>query len=248
MPERPEDSLRIQPGRGCKIICAVASILIIEDDPKTAAAIAEGLEREGHETQIVSSGTEGDTLLSHSRFDALILDWMLPGLNGIDLLSRLRERANKIPVLILTARDHVEDRVSGLDRGADDYLVKPFALAELSARVRALLRRAETQEPGDPQVADLTLDVQRRIAHRAGAEILLTPREFDVLHCLMRHQGRVVTRAMLADAVWRDVPRATPLDNVIDVHLAHLRRKIDEGQRVKLLRTIRGIGFSLCAP
>jgi two-component system copper resistance phosphate regulon response regulator CusR len=173
---------------------------------------------------------------------------MLPGLSGIDLLSRLRARANKVPVLILTARDQIEDRVLGLDRGADDYLVKPFALAELSARVRALLRRAETQEPSHPQVADLTLDVQTRIAHRGGVEILLTPREFDVLHCLMRHQGRVVTRAMLADAVWRDVPRATPLDNVIDVHLAHLRRKIDDGQGVKLLRTIRGVGFSLCAP
>jgi two-component system, OmpR family, copper resistance phosphate regulon response regulator CusR len=226
---------------------AVASILIVEDDPKTAAAIAEGLRRDGHETQLATTGSDGDSLLSQAKFDALVLDWMLPGLSGIDLLSRLRERANRIPVLILTARDQVEDRVLGLDRGADDYLVKPFALAELSARVRALLRRAETQEPSQPQVADLTLDVQRRIAHRAGVEILLTPREFDVLHCLMRHQGRVVTRAMLADAVWRDVPRATPLDNVIDVHLAHLRRKIDDGQGVKLLRTIRGVGFSLCA-
>jgi two-component system copper resistance phosphate regulon response regulator CusR len=230
----------------CQIICAVASILIVEDDPKTAAAIAEGLQRDGHETHLASSGTDGEALLSQSRFDALVLDWMLPGLSGIDLLSRLRARASKLPVLLLTARDQVEDRVSGLDRGADDYLVKPFALAELSARVRALLRRAETQEP--TQVADLTLDVQRRIAHRAGVEILLTPREFDVLHCLIRHQGRVVTRAMLADAVWRDVPRATPLDNVIDVHLAHLRRKIDDGQSSKLLRTIRGVGFSLCAP
>jgi two-component system copper resistance phosphate regulon response regulator CusR len=226
----------------------VASILIVEDDPKTAAAIAEGLRRDGHETQIATTGNNGDALLAQSRFDALVLDWMLPGLSGIDLLSRLRARANKVPVLILTARDQIEDRVLGLDRGADDYLVKPFALAELSARVRALLRRAETQEPSHPQVADLTLDVQTRIAHRGGVEILLTPREFDVLHCLMRHQGRVVTRAMLADAVWRDVPRATPLDNVIDVHLAHLRRKIDDGQGVKLLRTIRGVGFSLCAP
>lgn len=226
----------------------MASILIVEDDPKTATAIAEGLRRDGHETQLATTGADGDSLLSQSRFDALVLDWMLPGLSGIDLLSRLRERANRIPVLILTARDQIEDRVIGLDRGADDYLVKPFALAELSARVRALLRRAETQEPSHPQVSDLTLDVQRRIAHRAGVEILLTPREFDVLHCLMRHQGRVVTRAMLADAVWRDVPRATPLDNVIDVHLAHLRRKIDDGQDVKLLRTIRGVGFSLCAP
>jgi two-component system copper resistance phosphate regulon response regulator CusR len=226
----------------------VASILIVEDDPKTASAIAEGLRRESHETQIAASGNEADVLLTDGHFDALVLDWMLPGLSGIDLLTRMRSRSIKTPVLILTARDQVEDRVAGLDHGADDYLVKPFALAELSARVRALLRRAETQEPARRQVGDLTLDVERRIAHRAGVEILLTPREFDVLQCLMRHQGRVVTRAMLADAVWRDVPRATPLDNVIDVHLAHLRRKIDDGQSMRLLRTIRGVGFSLCAP
>jgi two-component system, OmpR family, copper resistance phosphate regulon response regulator CusR len=226
----------------------VATILIVEDDPKTAAAIADGLKRDGHATQIATSGTAADELLGQASFDVVILDWMLPGMTGIDVLTRARARTNRTAILLLTARDHVEDRVTGLDRGADDYLVKPFALAELSARVRALVRRAEAQEPVQRQVADLILDTQRRIAHRGGVEILLTPREFDVLQCLMRQQGAVVTRAMLADAVWRDVPRATPLDNVIDVHLAHLRRKIDEGQPVKLLRTIRGVGFSLCAP
>jgi len=226
----------------------VASILIVEDDPKTAAAIAEGLQRDGHATQIAANGIIGDEILSQSSFDVVVLDWMLPGLSGIDILARTRARTNRIPVLLLTARDHVDDRVTGLDQGADDYLVKPFALAELSARIRALIRRAEAQEPVQRQVADLVLDTQRRIAHRGGVEILLTPREFDMLQCLMRQQGHVVTRAMLADAVWRDVPRATPLDNVIDVHLAHLRRKIDEGQAVKLLRTIRGVGFSICAP
>jgi two-component system, OmpR family, copper resistance phosphate regulon response regulator CusR len=227
----------------------VASILIVEDDPKTAAAIADGLQRDGHVTRIAASGIDGDELLDHTSFDALILDWMLPGMSGIDVLARVRARSSRIPVLLLTARDLVEDRVTGLDLGADDYLVKPFALTELSARVRALIRRAEAvHEPAHQQVADLALDTQRRIAHRAGSEILLTPREFDVLHCLMRHQGKVVTRAMLADAVWRDVPRATPLDNVIDVHVAHLRRKIDDGRSVKLLRTIRGLGFSICAP
>lgn len=226
----------------------MASILIVEDDPKTAAAIADGLQRDGHDTRIAASGTAGDEFLGKLSFDVVILDWMLPGMSGIDVLARARARSNRIPVLLLTARDHVDDRVTGLDQGADDYLVKPFALAELSARVRALVRRSEAQEPTQRQVGDLVLDTQRRIAHRAGIEILLTPREFDVLQCLMRQQGQVVTRAMLADVVWRDVPRATPLDNVIDVHLAHLRRKIDEGQAVKLLRTIRGVGFSLCAP
>jgi two-component system copper resistance phosphate regulon response regulator CusR len=226
----------------------VASILIVEDDPKTAAAIAEGLQRDGHVTRIAGNGSEGNELLSHSTFDAVILDWMLPGLTGIEVLGRVRAREDRIPVLLLTARDQIEDRVAGLDQGADDYLVKPFALAELSARIRALIRRAEAQEPIHREVADLILDVQRRVAQRAGVEIALTPREFDVLHCLMRHQGQVVTRAMLAESVWRDVPRATPLDNVIDVHLAHLRRKIDDGHPVKLLQTIRGVGLSICAP
>ena len=226
----------------------MASILIVEDDPKTAAAIAHGLQRDGHVTQIAGNGIAGNEILNQSKFDAVILDWMLPGLTGLELLGRVRARADRTPVLLLTARDHIEDRVSGLDQGADDYLIKPFALAELSARVRALIRRAEAQEPAHREVGDLTLDVQRRMAQRGGVEILLTPREFDVLHCLMRHQGEVVTRAMLAESIWRDVPRATPLDNVIDVHLAHLRRKIDEGHQTRLLRTVRGVGFSICAP
>jgi two-component system, OmpR family, copper resistance phosphate regulon response regulator CusR len=226
----------------------VASILIVEDDLKTATAIADGLTREGHVTRIATAGDAGDELLGGSKFDALILDWMLPGMSGIELLGRLRGRADRIPVLLLTARDQVSDRVTGLDQGADDYLVKPFALAELSARLRALLRRAEPHEPCQRQASDLTLDTQRRVANRAGKEIALTPREFDVLHCLMRHQGRVVTRAMLAEQVWRDVPRATPLDNVIDVHLAHLRRKIDDGHEERLITTVRGVGFLICTP
>jgi two-component system copper resistance phosphate regulon response regulator CusR len=227
---------------------SVATILIIEDDPKTSAAIADGLRREGYESAVADNGDAGDEFLQRQAFDAVILDWMLPGLSGLDVLARARARANRVPVLLLTARDEIEDRVMGLDHGADDYLVKPFALAELSARVRALLRRAEGQEPFHLQVGDLALDTQRRLAKRGSADILLTPREFDVLQCLMRHQGQVVTRAMLADAVWRDVPRATPLDNVIDVHLAHLRRKIDDGRQTKLLRTVRGVGFLICAP
>ena len=226
----------------------MASILIVEDDPKTAAAIADGLRRDGHATRIAGNGTAGNEILSQVTFDAVILDWMLPGLSGIEVLSRMRGRQDRIPVLLLTARDHIEDRVAGLDQGADDYLVKPFSLAELSARVRALIRRAEAHEPAHREVGDLSLDVQRRVAQRGGVEILLTPREFDVLHCLMRHQGQVVTRAMLAESVWRDAPRATPLDNVIDVHLAHLRRKIDDGHPIKLLRTIRGVGLLICAP
>jgi len=155
----------------------------------------------------------------------------------------MRAKGTRVPVLLLTARDSVEDRVLGLDAGADDYLVKPFALAELSARLRALLRRAD--DPSRRQLADLVLDTEQRRAQRGADDIALTPREFDLLQCLMRHQGQIVTRAMLAQVVWRDVPRATSLDNVIDVHMAHLRRKIDDGHPQRLLHTVRGVGFFL---
>ena len=186
----------------------MASILIVEDDPKTAAAIADGLQRDGHATRIAGNGTAGNEILSQSTFDAVILDWMLPGLTGIEVLSRIRTRHDRIPVLLLTARDQIEDRVAGLDQGADDYLIKPFSLAELSARVRALIRRAEAHEPTHLEVGDLILDTQRRVAQRGGVDIALTPREFDVLHCLMRHQGQVVTRAMLAMQTGSSSPSA----------------------------------------
>jgi two-component system copper resistance phosphate regulon response regulator CusR len=170
---------------------------------------------------------------------------MLPGRDGIEILRTLRTRGAKPPVLLLTARDAVEDRVLGLDSGADDYLVKPFAFAELLARMRALLRRAGKDEVLRKQAGDLVLDLQSRRARRAGQEIELTPREFDLLACLMRYEGQVVTRQMLAREVWREINRATPLDNVIDVHLAHLRKKVDEGRPARLIQTVRGVGFML---
>ena len=170
---------------------------------------------------------------------------MLPGRDGIEILKTLRARGAKPSVLLLTARDTVEDRVTGLDSGADDYLVKPFAFAELLARIRVLLRRTAQDELTRKQVDDLILDIQSRRAWRAGQEIMLTPREFDLLVYLMRYEGQVVTRQMLAQEVWREPNRATPLDNVIDVHLAHLRKKVDEGRRTKLLQTVRGVGFLL---
>ena len=170
---------------------------------------------------------------------------MLPGRDGIEILKTLRGRGTKTPVLLLTARDAIEDRVLGLDAGADDYLVKPFAFAELLARIRALSRRAGQEEPLRKQIADLELDVQTRRVVRGSQEIVLTPREFDLLLYLLCHQGQAVTRQMLAKEVWREPHRATPLDNVIDVHVAHLRKKIDEGQRVKLIHTVRGVGFLL---
>jgi DNA-binding response OmpR family regulator len=157
----------------------------------------------------------------------------------------LRKRGLKTPVVLLTARDALEDRVLGLETGADDYLVKPFAFAELLARIKALLRRAGDAEPLRKRVGDLELNVETREAARAGETITLTPREFELLAYLVRHKGQTVTRAMLAKDVWRELQRATPIDNVIDVHVAHLRRKIDDAHSTKLIHTVRGVGFVL---
>lgn len=224
---------------------AQVKIMVIEDDVKTVQAIRRGLTTEGYETVTARNGDEGWTLLNSNSFDLVVLDWMLPGRDGIEILKLLRSRGPKPPVLLLTARDAVEDRVLGLDSGADDYLVKPFAFAELLARMRVLLRRTVEAELLRKQVDDLVLDIQSRRAWRAGLEIDLTPREFDLLVYLMRHEGQVVTRQMLAQEVWRETNRVTPLDNVIDVHLAHLRKKVDEGRRCKLVQTVRGVGFML---
>ena len=221
-------------------------ILIVEDDAKTARAIRCGLEAEGYVAAIAKTGDEGFARLSSEAFDLVLLDWMLPGRDGIEILKSLRLQGTKPPVLLLTARDAVEDRVLGLDSGADDYLVKPFAFAELLARLRVLLRRSGQDESLQIQVGDLALDLRTRQAWRGTDEIALTPREFDLLVFLMRYEGQVVTRPMLAREVWRETNRSTPLDNVIDVHLARLRRKVDEGRPAKLIHTVRGVGF-ICA-
>lgn len=223
----------------------MAQILIIEDDPKTAAALREGLRLDGHDAVAATTGEEGTTLCRSRTFDAIVLDWMLPGRSGIDVLKTLRADGIRTPVLLLTARDTIEDRVLGLDSGADDYLIKPFAFAELSARVRALVRRIGEPDPLHRRVGDLMLDLTQRRARRGTRQIPLTPKEFDLLCYLARHQGQTVTRQMLAKDVWHEVHRVTPLDNVIDVHIAHLRRKIDEGEQKKLIHTVRGVGFTL---
>ena len=223
----------------------MAKILIIEDDAKTANAIRTGLRGEGYDATIAKTGEDGFFQLNAEPFDLVILDWMLPGRDGIEILKTLRARGTKTPVLLLTARDAIEDRVLGLDSGADDYLMKPFAFTELLARVRALLRRAGDTEALRKQIGDLVLDVENRRVMRGAQEIAVTPREFELLAYLLRHHGQTVTRQMLAKDVWREPHRATPLDNVIDVHVAHLRRKIDEGRRVKLIHTVRGVGFVL---
>jgi two-component system copper resistance phosphate regulon response regulator CusR len=221
-------------------------LIVIEDDEKTARALQTGLEKEGFSVVTARTGEDGFFLLNTGSFDLLVLDWMLPGRSGIEILKTLRgARGAKMPVLLLTARDAVDDRVLGLESGADDYLVKPFAFAELVARIRTLLRRAAPAEPLKKTFADLVVDLEARRASRAGKPVELTPREFDLLAYLLRQPGQVVTREMLAKEVWAETNRVTPLDNVIDVHIAHLRKKLDDGAAVKLIHTVRGVGFVL---
>jgi DNA-binding response OmpR family regulator len=221
-------------------------ILVVEDEAKVARALQEGLERQQYQVVVAGTGEEGFYLVSAEEFDLVILDLMLPGRDGLQVLSTLRKRGLLTPVLILTARDAIEDRVQGLDKGADDYLVKPFAFPELLARVRALLRRGRTQQVAlRLQLADLEMDLVPRRVRRGGKDVECTAREFELLEYLLRHKEQVVSREMLAREVWRETSRATPLDNVIDVHMARLRRKIDERFDRKLIHTIRGVGYVL---
>jgi two-component system copper resistance phosphate regulon response regulator CusR len=220
-------------------------LIIIEDDEKTSGALQSGLMQEGFSVTTAKTGEDGFFRLNTESFDLVVLDWMLPGRSGIEILKALRSRGARMPVLLLTARDAVHDRVHGLESGADDYLAKPFAFAELVARIRTLLRRAAPTEPLKKIFADLAVDLESRRAARAGKPVELTPREFDLLAYLLRQPGQVVTREMLARDVWNETNRLTPLDNVIDVHLAHLRKKLDDGHASKLLHTVRGVGFVL---
>ncbi len=220
-------------------------ILVIEDEKKVAHALHEGLHREQFDVTVANDGEDGFFLLFSQHFDLLILDLGLPKRDGIEVLKTLRQKNMTIPVLILTARDTVEDRVLGLGTGADDYLVKPFAFPELLARVHALLRRSTQEGKTRLCVADLELDLTTRSVKRNGLALSLTAREMELLEYLLRNANTVVTREMLVRDVWHVTTRATPLDNVIDVHIAHLRKKIDEPFDAKLLHTIRGVGFLL---
>lgn len=220
-------------------------ILVVEDEIKLARALKEGLEADHYEVSVVHTGEEGFYAVHEQAFDMVILDVMLPGRDGLEILGTLRRKGNTTPVLLLTAKDAIEDRVRGLDVGADDYLVKPFAFPELLARIRALLRRGKADLPEKLKLADLEVDAAERSVVRGGKTLDLTPREFDLLEYLLRHQGRVVSREMLARDIWKEPDRFTPLDNVIDVHVARLRRKVDDQFEKKLLQTVRGVGFVL---
>jgi two-component system, OmpR family, copper resistance phosphate regulon response regulator CusR len=223
----------------------MATLLIVEDDAKTAQALAVGLRNEGYDVTVAASGDEGFALSTTRSFDGIVLDWMLPGADGLQILKHVRAQGLRSAVLLLTARDAVADRVLGLDSGADDYLTKPFAFTELLARLRVLLRRSGERESQTREIGDLHVDLTNRHVKRGDRRIALSPREFDLLAYLARHQGQTVSRQMLARDVWHELQRATPLDNVIDVHIAHLRRKIDDGFPTKLLHTVRGVGFVL---
>jgi DNA-binding response OmpR family regulator len=218
-------------------------VLVIEDDPKVAGAVKAGLQGEGYEAVVSATGEDGYFRATTEPYDAILLDLGLPGRGGLEVLAGLRAKGLRVPVLVLTARDTVDDRVTGLDAGADDYLVKPFAFAELVARVRAMLRRGRPDEILRLRLADLELDPLTRSATRGAVPIELTTREFELLDYLLRHQGHIVSREMLARDVWKQPDRGTPLDNVIDVHIARLRKKVDDGAGVRLIHTIRGVGF-----
>ncbi len=220
-------------------------VLVVEDERKLAQILASALQAEHYEVVVARTGEDGFFRASAETFDLVVLDLMLPGRNGLEILQALRQRHLQTPVLILTARDGIEDRVTGLDLGADDYLVKPFALPELLARIRALLRRGRPSEALRLKAADLELDLVARRAVRGDRALDLTVREFELLEYLLRHQGHMVSREMLAREVWREPRRATPLDNVIDVQIARLRKKVDAEAGQRLIHTIRGVGFVL---
>jgi DNA-binding response OmpR family regulator len=218
-------------------------VLVVEDEQKVANALREGLEDEHYDVIVERTGEGAFFRVNTEAFDVILLDLGLPGRDGLEILAALRRRRLDTPVLVLTARDGLEDRVRGLDTGADDYLVKPFAFAELLARLRALVRRGRVSESPRLSVADLEVDLITRRVTRGGRPVELTVREFELLEHLVRHRGQVVSRETLARDVWKETSRTTPLDNVIDVHIARLRRKVDLDGVPKLIHTVRGVGF-----
>jgi DNA-binding response OmpR family regulator len=220
-------------------------ILVVEDELKVADALREGLEAEQYDVAVEGTGEGAFFRTATEAFDLILLDLALPGRSGLEVMGAIRGKGIAVPIIVLSARDTVHDRVTGLDGGADDYLVKPFAFAELLARIRVLLRRGQNADPREITVGALSLDLVARRVTRSGQSIDLTMREFDLLAHLMRYEGQVVSRETLTRDVWKESGRSTPLDNVIDVHMARLRRKIDFDDGTKMIHTLRGVGFML---
>ncbi len=216
-------------------------LLIVEDEKKVAGFIKKGLEEETYAVDVAYDGEEGFHLAELNQYDMIILDLMLPKMDGLEVLTRLRDKKVNTPILLLTAKDAVEDKVTGLNKGADDYLTKPFAFSELLARVRSLLRRGQAETKTELKVSDLSLDLVSHKVKRNGGEIELTGKEYSLLEYFMRNEGKVLTRTMIAEHVW-DYNFDT-FTNVIDVYVNHLRKKIDKKYPVKLLHTLRGIGY-----
>jgi DNA-binding response OmpR family regulator len=220
-------------------------VLVIEDDRKAAKLLAKGLQEEGFVVDVSATGEEGEAQASVNEYDVIVLDWLLPGKDGIAVCRELRGHGVSTPILMLTARDGLADRVNGLTVGADDYLTKPFAFAELLARIRALLRRSRLAQPTVIRVADLTIDPATRRVTRGGVPVALTAREYAILEVLARSGGEIVSRTRLVERVWDEA--SDVLDNLVDAHVSHLRKKIDRGG-VPLIHTVRGFGYRLGVP
>jgi DNA-binding response OmpR family regulator len=218
-------------------------VLLIEDDRKAAKLLAKGLQEEGFVIDVAPTGEEGEEQATVNEYDVIVLDWLLPGEDGIAVCRALRARDVSTPILMLTARDSLADRVNGLSTGADDYLTKPFAFAELLARIRALLRRSRLVRSAVLRVADLTLDPATRRVTRAGIAVALTSKEYAILEVLMRSAGEIVSRTRLVERVWDEA--SDVIDNLVDAHVSHLRKKIDRGGSRPLIHTVRGSGYRL---
>jgi DNA-binding response OmpR family regulator len=217
-------------------------ILVVEDDRRVASFIQRGLEEEGYAVDVAHEGLEAGASAQVVDYDCVVLDLMLPGRSGLQVLRDIRARKPELPVLILTAKDSLDERVAGLDSGADDYMGKPFALAELSARIRALLRRGKTHDP-ILRLADLEIDIARRRVTRGGRAIDLKPKEYALLEYLMRNSDRPLTRSLIIEHVWNI--HFDSVSNVVEVHINSLRKKIDRGADVPLIHTVRGVGYML---
>jgi DNA-binding response OmpR family regulator len=218
-------------------------VLLVEDDRKAAKLLAKGLHEEGFVVDVAPTGEAGEEQAFVNEYDVIVLDWLLPGKDGLAVCQSLRARDITTPILMLTARHSLADRVSGLTTGADDYLTKPFAFAELLARIRALLRRARIARPPILRVTDLTLDPASRRVTRGGVKIGLTSKEYTILEVLMQNAGETVSRTRLVERVWDEASEV--LDNLVDVHVSHLRKKIDRTPGPSLIQTVRGFGYRL---